>query len=82
MSISSSVPRKKPVNVTLSPDLVSEARGYTSNLSETLEGLLEGYVARERLSREHRRNEMIRCLSAWNAHHATHLNFADEFGKL
>ncbi len=38
---------KKPVNLTLSADLVREARLLTPNLSETVERLLAAYVAEE-----------------------------------
>jgi antitoxin CcdA len=48
------VPRgpKKPVNITLSEDLVREARRFSSNLSETVEALLAEHVAAERRKRE------------------------------
>ena len=39
---------KKPVNMTLSEDLVREARLLTRNLSETVERLLCSFVDRER----------------------------------
>ena len=40
--------RKKPVNLSLSADLVREARLLTANLSETVEALLAAYVAEQR----------------------------------
>lgn len=48
------IPRgpKKPVNMTLSEDLVREARRFTSNLSETVEALLAEHVAAETRKRE------------------------------
>ena len=48
------VPRgpKKPVNMTLSEDLVREARRFTNNLSETVEALLAEHVAAESGKRE------------------------------
>jgi post-segregation antitoxin (ccd killing protein) len=39
---------KKPVNMTLSEDLVREARRLTRNLSETVERLLCSFVDQER----------------------------------
>jgi antitoxin CcdA len=35
---------KRPVNMTLNEDLIRRARGITSNLSETVESLLAGFV--------------------------------------
>ena len=40
--------RKKPVNLSLSAELVREARLLTPNLSATVETLLTAYVARQR----------------------------------
>jgi antitoxin CcdA len=56
---------KKPVNMTLSEDLVREARSLTRNLSETVEKLLADYVAAEqakRAEKERRIDESIRLL--------------------
>jgi antitoxin CcdA len=35
---------KQPVNMTLNEDLVRRARGLSTNLSETVESLLAGFV--------------------------------------
>jgi antitoxin CcdA len=55
---------KIPVNVTLSADLVREARTFTADLSETVDGLLSAYVERERSKRA---NEQlgIDAMIAW-----------------
>ena len=63
------VPRgpKKPVNMTLSEDLVREARQLTRNLSETIETLLADYVEaelRKRADHEQRIDESIRLIQA------------------
>jgi len=63
------VPRgpKKPVNMTLSEDLVREVRQLTRNLSETVETLLADYVEAERHKRadhERRIDESIRLIQA------------------
>ena len=63
------VPRgpKKPVNMTLSEDLVRDARRLTRNLSETVETLLAEYVeaeGRKRADREQRIDESIRLIQA------------------
>jgi antitoxin CcdA len=51
---------KKPVNMTLSEDLVREVRKLTGNLSETVEQLLATFIATERA--KHDENE--RCIDA------------------
>ncbi len=56
---------KKPVNMTLSEDLVRDARVLTGNLSETVEKLLTDYVAVEqakKADKERRIDESIRLL--------------------
>src|SRR5438105_1419850 len=46
--------RKRPVNLTLSEDLVEEAKRLGHNLSATVEELLADYVVHERKVREKR----------------------------
>jgi antitoxin CcdA len=63
------VPRgpKKPVNMTLSEDLVRDARRLTGNLSETVETLLAAYIEAERskhLERERQIDESIRAIQS------------------
>jgi antitoxin CcdA len=82
MSLQKSVARKKPVNLTLASELVLEARSYTPNLSETVEGLLEGFVLKERSARASRQSEANRSLAAWNSYGQDHITFADEFGRI
>ncbi len=78
------VPRgpKKPVNMTLSEDLVRDARTLTSNLSDTVEKLLADYVAAEqsrRAEKERRIDESIRLL---NEHEAQNGVWGEEFCTL
>jgi antitoxin CcdA len=40
--------RKRPVNLTLSEDLVAEVKGVTGNLSGIVESLLGDFVSKER----------------------------------
>ena len=47
-SIPASPSRKRPVNLTLSEDLVSQAKAMTDNLSGVVESLLSEFVERER----------------------------------
>ena len=74
--------RKRPVNLTLSEDLVQEAKTFSSNLSATVEAMLAEYVLRERVARgDKRRMAEIACRE-WNAVLATHGSFADEHSPL
>jgi post-segregation antitoxin (ccd killing protein) len=59
---------KRPVNLTLSPDLVRRARAITANLSETVELLLSSHVTAE----EARRHPQVQG-AAWTP--------ADEAGR-
>ena len=58
---------KRPVNITLNEDHVRQARGLTSNLSETVESLLARFVedseARAVEQREHRRRHVVRLVA-------------------
>ena len=59
---------KKPVNMTLSEDLVREARKLTDNLSDTVEQLLAKFIEQERKRRddkERRIDATIRAPNAW-----------------
>ncbi|MBP7535558.1 type II toxin-antitoxin system CcdA family antitoxin [Ottowia beijingensis] len=60
-------PRKRPVNLTLSEDLVQEAEAHSGNLSATVEAMLTEYVARERDARAARLREAEQCCDDWNA---------------
>ncbi len=78
------VPRgpKKPVNMTLSEDLVREARSLTPNLSHTVEQLLTGYVEaqqKQRAERERLIDESIRMIEA---HHEEFGLWGEEFSTL
>jgi post-segregation antitoxin (ccd killing protein) len=62
--------RKRSVNVTLSADVVAQARLHTTNLSATIESLLAAFVAeQENLSSS---NQLIadQCADAWHAAYA------------
>jgi post-segregation antitoxin (ccd killing protein) len=80
------VPRgpKKPVNMTLSEDLVREAQRLTSNLCKTVEALLAAHVAAEMRKRkdkdkEHRIDETIRAL---NEHEAKYGSWGEEYSTI
>ena len=82
MSTPASTARKRAVNLTLSENLVAEARNYTSNLSATMEELLANYVVEQRQSRQGRRQLADACAADWNAVHAKVGSFADGHSTL
>ena len=75
------VPRgpKKPVNMTLSEDLVREARRLTNNLSETVETLLAEHVAAEMRKREDKERLIDETIRVLNEHEATHGIWGEEY---
>ena len=74
--------RKRPVNLTVNEDLLSQARGLTDNLSKVVETLLADYVARERQAREARARECAAVSATWNRFNQGHGSFADEYSPL
>ncbi|MBC5765180.1 type II toxin-antitoxin system CcdA family antitoxin [Ramlibacter albus] len=73
---------KRPVNLTLSEDVVNEARNYTANLSATVEDLLVEYVAGQRQARESQQEQARRLCEEWNEFDAQYGSFADEHVNL
>lgn len=82
MSTATHAPRKRPVNLTLSEDLVAVARTYTGNLSATVEELLAVYVLERQQAREGRQQLADACVCDWNAVHDRLGSFADEHSTL
>ena len=78
------IPRgpKKPVNRTLSKDLVREARKLTGNLSETVESLLADYVAAETERHEQLEKRLDRSIELIRAHQQEHGLWGEEFTTL
>ena len=74
--------RKRPVNLTVNEDLLSQARGLTDNLSNVVETLLADYVAREQQAREARARECRAASATWNRFNQAHGSFADEYSPL
>lgn len=74
--------RKRPVNLTLSEDLVAQAKTYTSNLSATMESLLGEYVTRQQQEHVSRQQLADACAADWNALHEAIGSFADEHSTL
>jgi antitoxin CcdA len=74
--------RKRPVNLTLSENLVTDLKTYTSNLSATAEELLTAYVVEKKKARSGRQQQADQTVAGWNALHADVGSFADEHSTL
>lgn len=74
--------RKRPVNLTLSEDLVEEVKGVTGNLSGVVESLLAEFVSKER-ERQSGIVEQARATAAsWNDFAERNGSFADDHSTL
>ena len=74
--------RKRPVNLTLSEDLVAEARGVTDNLSGVVETLLAEFVSKERERRSGVAEEARATAALWNEFEERRGSFADAHSTL
>ena len=74
--------RKRPVNLTLNEDLVSEARSMTNNLSGVVESLLSEFIARERRERLQRSQAVEAAVAGWNSFNSQSGSIADEYSSL
>ena len=73
---------KRPVNMTLNEDLVRQARGLTSNLSETVESLLASFVEDSEARAVEQRRQIAAHIAASDAFVKQHGSLADEFHEL
>jgi len=73
---------KKPVNLSLSEEVVRESRQYCGNLSAKVEEMLQAYVVSERLSRQQHRQQVQRAVADWNALHDAVGSYADGHSTL
>ena len=73
---------KRPVNMSLNEDLVRQARGLTSNLSETVETLLAGFVDETAAKAAERDRQIAAYIVASDAFAAKHGSLANEFDGL
>jgi antitoxin CcdA len=73
---------KKPVNMTLSEDLVREARQLTHNLSDTVEQLLCTFVEEERKRHEDKERRIDATVKALNEHDEKYGVWGDEYSTL
>lgn len=74
--------RKRPVNLTLSEDLVLQARAVTPNLSGVVEQLLADYVVKQNSVRHEKAQNADKVAHAWNAFNDKHGSFADDHSTL
>ena len=82
ISTTTVAPRKRPVNLTLSENLVTDLKRYTSNLSATAEELLTAYVVEQKQARTSRQHQANQTVAGWNSLHADLGSFADEHTTL
>ena len=73
---------KKPVNLSLSEDLVRESRQYCGNLSAKVEEMLQAYVVSERQARQQHRQQAQLAVEHWNDLHETTGSYADGHSTL
>jgi antitoxin CcdA len=74
--------RKRPVNLTLNEDLVSQAKGITENLSGVVESLLAEFVAKEQSERRAKSKAAQATVAAWNRFNTEQGSFADDYSTL
>jgi post-segregation antitoxin (ccd killing protein) len=73
---------KRPVNLSINPDLIAQARSLTNNLSAEVEILLADFVQRKEREREAQAERLRRSATTWAAYAGKHGAFADEFSTL
>lgn len=74
--------RKRPVNLTLSENLVLQARTMTDNLSGVVESLLKEFVERTRQQRLAEAKAFEATIATWNDFGDRVGSFADEHSTL
>jgi len=79
---SAALSRKRPVNLTLSENLIADLKGCTNNLSATAELLLTAYVAEQKQARASREKQAALAVQGWNNVHDKVGSFADEHSTL
>jgi antitoxin CcdA len=74
--------RKRPVNLSLNEDLVSQAKSMTDNLSGVVESLLAEFVDRERQERLVKTKVVEATVAAWNRFNCKSGSISDEYSSL
>lgn len=77
-----STARKRPVNLTLSVDLVEEVKGVTGNLSGVVESLLADFLSRERERRSGIVEQARATATLWNSFAERNGSFVDDHSTL
>ena len=81
-SMQSNQSRKRPVNLTLNEELVSQAKGMTDNLSGVVEQLLTDFVMKQNSARQEKAHSAEVAAQAWNSFNEHSGSFADEHSTL
>jgi antitoxin CcdA len=74
--------RKRPVNLTLNEELVTQAKSMTDNLSGVVESLLSEFVERESRERLVKTKVVEATIAEWNRFNANSGSIADEYSSL
>ena len=74
--------RKRPVNLTLSENLVRQVKSMTENLSGVVESLLWEFVSRERAERLRKSRAVEATTAMWNKFNSKAGSIADEYSSL
>ncbi|CAH1188904.1 Plasmid maintenance protein CcdB [Candidatus Nitrotoga sp. BS] len=81
-SMQSNQSRKRPVNLTLNEELVSQAKGMTDNLSGVAEQLLTDFVMKQNSVRQEKARTAEVAAQAWYAFNERSGSFADDHSTL
>ena len=81
-SMQSNQSRKRPVNLTLNEELVSQAKGMTDNLSGVVEQLLTDFVMKQNSVRQEKARTAEVAAQAWNVFNERSGSFAVEHSTL
>lgn len=81
-SVSGNQTRKRAVNLTLSEDLVTQAKGMTGNLSGVVEDLLADYVQKQIKAKQERAQNADHIAQTWNNFNEECGSYADEYSTL
>lgn len=81
-SMQSNQSRKRAVNLTLNEELVTQAKGLTTNLSSVVEQLLADYVLKQNNARQEKVQHAEAAAKAWNTFNERFGSFADEHSTL
>ena len=81
-SMQSNQSRKRPVNLTLNEELVSQAKDMTDNLSGVVEQLLTDFVMKQNSARQEKARSAEVAAQVWNSFNKRTGSFADEHSTL